>query len=78
MNTNIVDQVIQVKDDDAAETAQRLASKEGIPFGILSGAAARAAIQVAERLGEGTVVVTVLPDTGEQYLSTGLIDSHYG
>lgn len=75
MNTNIVDQVIQVVDEDAAETARRLASKEGILCGISSGAAAWAAIQVAERLGEGKVVVTVLPDTGERYLSTGLFDS---
>jgi cysteine synthase A len=74
MNPEIVDQVVQVEDDDAAETARRLASREGILVGISSGAAAWAAIQVAQRLGEGKVVVTVLPDTGERYLSTGLFD----
>jgi cysteine synthase A len=63
-----------VTDDDALATARRLASQEGILAGISSGAAAWAALQVAQRLGKGQVVVTLLPDTGERYLSTGLFD----
>ena len=61
-------------DEDAAETARRLAREEGILAGISSGAAAWAAIQVAQRLGKDKVVVTLLPDTGERYLSTGLFE----
>lgn len=74
LNADVIDQIVQVTDEDAAETARRLAREEGILSGISSGAAAWAAVQIAERLGEGKVVVTVLPDTGERYLSTGLFD----
>jgi cysteine synthase A len=74
LNTHIIDEVVRVKDEDAAETARRLAREEGILCGISSGAAAWAALLVAERLGGGKVVVVVLPDTGERYLSTGLFD----
>jgi cysteine synthase A len=74
LNTDVIDQIVQVTDEDAAETARRLAREEGILAGISSGAAAWAAMQVAERLGQEKVVVTVLPDTGERYLSTGLFD----
>jgi len=74
LNTGIIDEIVRVEDDNASETARRLAREEGILCGISSGAAAWAAIQVAERLGEGKVVVAVLPDTGERYLSTGLFD----
>jgi cysteine synthase A len=74
LNTDILDEIMRVKDDDARETARRLAREEGILAGISSGAAAWAAIQVAQRLGEGRTVVTLLPDTGERYLSTGLFD----
>jgi len=74
LNTDAIDQVIQVTDEDAAETARRLAREEGILAGISSGAAAWAAMQVAQRLGKDKVVVTLLPDTGERYLSTGLFD----
>jgi cysteine synthase A len=61
-----------VTEDDAIATARRLASEEGILVGISSGAATWAALKVAQRLGEGKVVVVVLPSTGERYLSTGL------
>jgi cysteine synthase A len=78
LDTSVVDEIIRVTDEDAAATARRLAREEGILSGISSGAAAWAAIQVAQRLGEGKVVVTVLPDTGERYLSTGLFDQIAG
>jgi cysteine synthase A len=74
LDTSIIDEVVRVTDDDAGETARRLAQQEGILAGISSGAAAWAAIQVAQRLGETKTVVTVLPDIGERYLSTGLFD----
>jgi cysteine synthase A len=75
LNTAVIDEIIQVTDVDAAETARRLAREEGILAGISSGGAAWAAIQVAQRMGKGKLVVTVLPDTGERYLSTGLFDT---
>jgi cysteine synthase A len=72
LNTEIIDEVVRVEDADAWETARQLARKEGILAGMSSGAAAWAAIQIAQRVGAGKVVVTLLPDTGERYLSTGL------
>lgn len=74
LNTAIIDEIIAVTDDDARRTTRDLAHDEGILCGISSGAAAWAALQVAQRLGEGQVVVVVLPDGGERYLSTGLFD----
>ncbi|MFQ6110400.1 MAG: cysteine synthase A [Nitrospinota bacterium] len=75
LNMDLVDEVIQVSDEDAFVTAQRLAREEGILCGISSGAAMWAGLQVAERpTSEGKVIVIVLPDTGERYLSTALID----
>ncbi len=74
LNVGVIDQIIQVTDQDAAETARRLAREEGILAGISSGAAAWAALQVAQHLGQGKTVVTLLPDTGERYLSTGLFE----
>ena len=68
----VVDQVIRVKNDDAFRTARMLARKEGMLVGISCGAAAWAALQVASRIGAGKVVVVILPDTGERYLSTQL------
>ncbi len=74
LNSSVIDEIIQVTDQDAAEATRRLAREEGILSGISSGAAVWAALKVALRLGEGKRVVTMLPDTGERYLSTGLFD----
>jgi cysteine synthase A len=74
LNTHIIDEIVRVEDDIAWEVTRQLARQEGILSGMSSGAAVWAAIQVAQRLGEGKVVVTLLPDTGERYLSTGLFE----
>jgi cysteine synthase A len=73
LNLGVVDEVIQVTDGEAAETARLLALKEGILAGVSSGAALAAALQVARRpQSAGKTLVVILPDTGERYLSTGL------
>jgi cysteine synthase A len=72
LNTKIYNEVIRVTNEDAAETTRRLAREEGLLVGISSGAACWAALQIAARLGKGKRVVTVFPDVGERYLTTGL------
>ncbi|MBX7168393.1 MAG: cysteine synthase A [Pirellulales bacterium] len=73
LNLNVIDEVVQVVDDDALETARQLAKLEGFMCGISCGAAAWAALQVARRPeNAGKLVVVVLPDLGERYLSTKL------
>jgi cysteine synthase A len=72
LNMDVVDEVITVANEEALETARRLAREEGLLVGISSGAAAFAVLRVAERLGDGKTVVVILPDTGERYLSTDL------
>jgi cysteine synthase A len=72
LDTDIYDQVLTVTNDEAFETARRLAKEEGILGGISSGAAVHAALQVARQLGKGKKVVAVLPSNGERYLSTAL------
>ena len=75
LNRDIIDEVIQVSNDDAMQTARLLASEEGILCGISSGAAAFAALSVAGRPESGgKTIVVILPDTGERYLSTELFD----
>lgn len=69
LNRSVYDRVIAVTDEDAIATARLLARQEGILCGFSSGAAAWAALRVAEELGPGRVVVTVFPDTGERYVS---------
>ncbi|WNS80790.1 cysteine synthase A [Domibacillus sp. DTU_2020_1001157_1_SI_ALB_TIR_016] len=72
LDTQIYDEVIQIDNDTAFETARRVAREEGILGGISSGAAIAAAIQVAEKLGKGKKVLAILPSNGERYLSTPL------
>lgn len=72
LNQRIYDDIYIVTDDEAIQTAKDLASKEGIMCGISSGTNVAAALKLAERLGEGKTVVTVLPDTAERYFSTPL------
>ncbi len=73
LNTGIIDEVVKVRDEDAFEMTRRLAREEGMLCGISCGAALAGAIQVASRPeAEGKMVVVVLPDLGERYLSTPL------
>jgi cysteine synthase A len=72
LNLEVLDEIINVRDEDAYAMTARLTREEGLLVGVSSGANVFAAIQVARRLGPGKVVVTVLPDTGERYLSTPL------
>jgi cysteine synthase A len=69
LNLEIIDEIIQVSDNDAFKTSQRLAKEEGLFVGISAGANVYAALKVAKDLGEGKRVVVILPDTGERYFS---------
>lgn len=73
LNREIIDEIFKVRNEDALGTARRLANEEGLLVGISSGAAAFAALEVARRPeNRGKMIVVVLPDTGERYLSTAL------
>ncbi|MDW7738529.1 MAG: cysteine synthase A [Bacillota bacterium] len=75
LDLSLVDEIIQVEDDDAANTARRLAKEEGIFVGISSGAAVYAALQIAARPeNSGKLIITILASTGERYLSSGLFN----
>lgn len=69
LNTQILDEIVRVGDDDAYEMAQRLAYEEGLLVGVSAGAAAWAALQVARQLGPKANVVFICPDRGERYFS---------
>ena len=78
MRLDLVDEIVKVKNDDAGIMARRLAREEGILAGISSGAATWAALEVARRAeNKGKLIVAVLPDTGERYLSTWLFQECY-
>lgn len=73
LNTKVIDEIIQVSNEDAISTARRLAKEEGILVGISSGAAVFVALKIAQRKeNKGKLIVVILPDTGERYLSTEL------
>jgi len=75
LNADIIDEIIQVSNTDAIETARQLAAKEGILAGISAGANVWAALQVSNRKeAEGKTIVTIICDTGERYISTELYD----
>jgi cysteine synthase A len=75
LRLDLVDEIVQVTNDEAWEMARRLAREEGIFAGISSGANIFAALQLAARPeNAGKLIVVILPDTGERYLSTGVFD----
>jgi cysteine synthase A len=79
LNTRVIDEIIQVTNEDAFQTARRLAREEGILCGISSGAAAWAALEISKRTeNQGKLIVVILPDTGERYLSTPLLHVEKG
>ena len=77
LQRELVDEIIKVKDEDAMQTARLLAKKEGLLVGISAGAATYAALEVAKRPeSAGKLLVVILPDTGERYLSTPLFQEN--
>ena len=74
LNREVFDQLLPVTDDRAIEVSRQLAAEEGIFTGISSGATLAAALQVAESADDGSVILAMLPDTGERYLSTPLFE----
>ncbi|AVH91787.1 cysteine synthase A [Stenotrophomonas maltophilia] len=72
LNRDVVDELLTVEDDRAIATARRLAAEEGIFVGISAGATVASALDVAARAGPGSVILAMLPDTGERYFSTPL------
>jgi cysteine synthase A len=75
LNTQIYDEIVEVKGEDAFATARKLATEEGLPVGISAGAATWAALEVAKRPeNKGKLIVVIIPDFAERYLSTPLFD----
>ncbi|HMN45551.1 MAG TPA: cysteine synthase A [Povalibacter sp.] len=74
LNREIADEILQVADDEAIQASRNLAAKEGIFCGISSGATFAAALKVAQRAPNDSVILAMLPDTGERYLSTPLFE----
>ncbi|MDI7276528.1 MAG: pyridoxal-phosphate dependent enzyme, partial [Anaerolineae bacterium] len=74
LDRSVIDRIVRVSDDDALLTARALAREEGLFAGITSGTNVWTALRVAEGLPPGSTVVTVLPDGGERYLSTTLLE----
>lgn len=74
LNRGVIDRILPVEDTLARDTARRLASEEGLFVGISSGATMAAALEIAKDAEEGAVLLAMLPDTGERYLSTFLFE----
>ena len=74
LNREVFDELIPVTDERAIELSKRLAAEEGLFVGISSGATLAAAFEVAAKADKGTVILAMLPDTGERYLSTPLFE----
>jgi cysteine synthase A len=74
LNREVFDELVPVSDERAIEISRRLAYEEGIFVGISSGATLAAALIVAEKAAAGSVILAMLPDTGERYLSTPLFE----
>ncbi|GLY12863.1 cysteine synthase A [Pseudobacillus badius] len=74
LDTKVYDEIITIANEEAFETARKVAREEGILGGISSGAAVAAALKVAEKLGKGKKVLAIIPSNGERYLSTPLYD----
>lgn len=74
-DVSLIDKIIQVSNENAFKTCKDLANKEGLFLGISSGANVYAAIHIAQKLGKGKKVLTIAPDGGEKYLSTGVFDA---
>jgi cysteine synthase A len=70
----VADEIVPVADEEAIKSARELAAKEGIFCGISSGATFAAARKIAEKAPQGSVILAMLPDTGERYLSTALFE----
>ena len=78
LRQEIIDEIVKVSNEHAGEMARRLAKEEGILAGISSGAATWAALEVAKRAeNKGKLIVVILPDTGERYLSTWIFQDLY-
>jgi cysteine synthase len=77
LNRTILDEIVTATDEQAFACAKRLAREEGIVAGISSGAALHAALAIASRPdSEGKMIVVILPDTGDRYITSPLFDSH--